>query len=80
MRFLTKEGGNNTPATSATSTKLAKDSQTMTVMVPQEAPKHKVETAVPVVGRLSRFVEGWEHITNDPYIPSIVSQGYHSGV
>ena len=71
MRFLTKEEGNNRPATSATSTKLAKDSQTMTVMVPQEAPKHKVVTAVPVGGR---------HITNDPYIPSIVSQGYHSGV
>ena len=23
---------------------------------------------VPVVGRLCQFVEGWKHITNDPYV------------
>ena len=30
----------------------------------------------PVGGRLSNFVEGWKHITNDPYILSIVAKGY----
>ena len=30
----------------------------------------------PVGGRLSNFVEGWKHITNDPYVLSIVAQGY----
>ena len=32
--------------------------------------------SVPVGGRLSQFVEGWKHITNYPYILSIVKQGY----
>ena len=32
--------------------------------------------SLPVTGRLSSFVEGWKHITNDPYILSIVIQGY----
>ena len=31
---------------------------------------------VTVGGGLSRFVEGWKHMTNDPYILTIVSQGY----
>ena len=30
----------------------------------------------PVGGRLSNFVEGWKHITNDPYVLSIVAKGY----
>ena len=30
----------------------------------------------PVGVRLSNFVEGWEHITNDPYVLSIVAKGY----
>ena len=30
----------------------------------------------PVGGRLSEFVEGWKHITNDPYVLSIVTKGY----
>ena len=29
-----------------------------------------------VGGRLSQFVEGWKHITNDPYVLSIVTKGY----
>ena len=29
-----------------------------------------------VRGRLSEFVEGWKHITNDPYVISIVNKGY----
>ena len=29
-----------------------------------------------VGGRLSKFVEGWKHITNDPYVLSIVAKGY----
>ena len=30
----------------------------------------------PVPGRLSKFVEGWKHITNDPYVLSIIAKGY----
>ena len=30
----------------------------------------------PVGGRLSNFVEGWERITNDPYVLSIVAKEY----
>ena len=30
----------------------------------------------PVGGRLSNFMEGWKHITNDPYVLSIVAKGY----
>ena len=30
----------------------------------------------PVGGRLSNFVEGWKHITNNPYILSIIAKGY----
>ena len=30
----------------------------------------------PVGGRLSEFVEGWKHITNDPFVLSIVTKGY----
>ena len=30
----------------------------------------------PVRGRLSNFVEGWKHITKDPYVLSIVARGY----
>ena len=30
----------------------------------------------PVGGRLSNFVEGWKHITNDPYVLSIIAKGY----
>ena len=30
----------------------------------------------PVGGRLSNFVEGWKRITNDPYVLSIVANGY----
>ena len=29
-----------------------------------------------VRGRLSEFVERWKHITNDPYVISIVNKGY----
>ena len=32
--------------------------------------------SVPVGGRLCQFVEGWKHITNDPYVLSIVAKGY----
>ena len=31
---------------------------------------------MPVGGRLSQFVEGWKHITKDPYVLSIVTKGY----
>ena len=31
---------------------------------------------VPVGGPLCQFVEGWKHITNDPYVLSIVAKGY----
>ena len=30
--------------------------------------------SVPVGGRLCQFVEGWKHITNDPYVFSIVAK------
>ena len=30
----------------------------------------------PVRGRLSKFVEGWKRITNDPYVLSILAKGY----
>ena len=30
----------------------------------------------PVGGRLSKFVEGWKRIMNDPYVLSIVAKGY----
>ena len=32
--------------------------------------------ATPVRGRLSKFVEGWKHITNDTYVLSIIAKGY----
>ena len=32
--------------------------------------------SVPVGGPLCQFVEGWKHITNDPYVLSIVAKGY----
>ena len=32
--------------------------------------------SVPVGGRLCQFVEGWMHITNNPYMLSIVTKGY----
>ena len=31
---------------------------------------------IPVRGRLSKFVEGWKRITNDPCVLSIVAKGY----
>ena len=30
----------------------------------------------PVGGRLENFMEGWKHITNNPYVLSIVAKGY----
>ena len=30
---------------------------------------------MPVGGRLCQFVEGWKHITNDPYVLNIVTKG-----
>ena len=32
--------------------------------------------SVAVGGRLCQFVEGWKRITNDPYVLSIVANGY----
>ena len=32
--------------------------------------------STPVRGRLSKFVEGWKCITNDPYVLSIIAKGY----
>ena len=31
---------------------------------------------VPVRGQLCQFVEGWKHITNNPYVLSIVAKGH----
>ena len=32
--------------------------------------------SVPVGGRLCQLLEGWKHITNDPFVLSIVAKGY----
>ena len=65
---------------------------TMTVTVPQELNKHQVQTheGAPRSKRQRKsgkhksnnqvqpcqFVEGWKHITNDPFVLSIVAKGY----
>ena len=36
----------------------------------------RIKVIIPVGGRLSDFVEGWKRIMKDPYVLSIVAQGY----
>ena len=94
---VSRAGGNRKqykPAPLTTATEPSKESNLLTVMIPQDSTGHQVETSslkgskkklergsvpsktLPVGVRLSNSVEGWKRLTNDPYILSIVSQGY----
>ena len=101
--------GRSTPSATSTKSGQSKEGQTtMTVSVPSDSNKRKVESRdstpqaprknkrnfrgdknqgknnegvlppqlTPVGGRLSKFVEGWKRITNDPYVLSIVAKEY----
>ena len=47
--------------------RIIRNSQNESVLPPQSVPDR---------GRLCQFVEGWKHITNDPYVLSILAKGH----